>query len=115
MKSDPASPFLPVGLLGRDESGLHGVELSTTGAWLLADENIILANIRDAARIREVSERFMPDIVFCAAELKHLPLVEQYSAEATKTNAIGTLSVLGLSKRATERLSAEFARRMGWA
>jgi len=124
-----------LGLLDRDESALHAVELAISGSGLLTDENMILADIRDPQRMREVFKRFRPDVVFHAAALKHLPLLEQYPAEAAKTNVVGTLnvleaaaesgvrtfvnistdkaadpcSVLGFSKRATERLTAEFA------
>ncbi len=124
-----------LGMLDRDESALHAVELSIRGAGLLMDENMILADIRDEQRMLEVFDWFRPDVVFHAAALKHLPLLEQNPAEALKTNVVGTLnvlraakasgvqtfvnistdkaadptSVLGYSKRVTERLTSQFA------
>ena len=121
-----------LGLLDRDENGLHATQLSIQHRALLDDENTILASIRDPQRMREVFEAFQPDIVFHAAALKHLPLLEKFPAEAAKTNVFGTLnvleaaravgvnvfvnistdkaadpiSVLGYSKRITERLTA---------
>ena len=50
----------------------------------------MLADIRDARRIRQVFEQYQPQIVFHAAALKHLPLLERYPAEALKTNVWGT-------------------------
>ena len=35
-----------------------------------------------------------PEVVFHAAALKHLPLLEQFPDEAYKSNVIGTLNVL---------------------
>ena len=122
-------------LLDRDESALHAAQISVTGRGLLDDDTIVLADIRDAERMREVMEQTKPDVVFHAAALKHLPLLEQYPMEAWKTNVVGTLNVLraaqavgvqtfvnvstdkaanpscvlGYSKRITERLTASFA------
>jgi FlaA1/EpsC-like NDP-sugar epimerase len=128
-------------MLDRDESALHAVELSLHGHALLDSEETVLADIRDQRRVREVFARFRPDIVFHAAALKHLPLLESFPAEALKSNVWGTLtvleaaaaqgvrvfvnistdkaadpvSVLGCSKRITERLTAEMSARTGSA
>ena len=124
-------------MLDRDESALHAVQLTLHGRALLDSDETALADIRDARRIRQVFERFRPQIVFHAAALKHLPLLERYPAEALKTNVWGTLtvleaaaacgvesfvnistdkaadpvSVLGYSKRIAERLTAHVAGR----
>ena len=81
-------------MLDRDESALHAVQLGLHGRALLDSDEAVLADIRDARRIRQVFERFRPQIVFHAAALKHLPLLERYPAEALKTNVWGTLTVL---------------------
>jgi FlaA1/EpsC-like NDP-sugar epimerase len=122
-------------MLDRDESGLHGVQLSLEGRALLSSPNLVLADIRDADRLREVFETHRPHVVFHAAALKHLPLLEAAPVEAWKTNVVGTnhvldaaeavgvehfvnistdkaadpTSVLGYSKRITERLTAHRA------
>ena len=85
-------------MLDRDESSLHALQLSLVGNGLLTDANIILADIRDATRINEIFEKFSPDIVFHAAALKHLPLLESAPDEAWKTNVVGTKNVLAASK-----------------
>jgi FlaA1/EpsC-like NDP-sugar epimerase len=81
-------------MLDRDESGLHGTQLSIDGRAQLSGSDLILADIRDAQRIRELFEERRPQIVFHAAALKHQPLLEQAAHEAWKTNVVGTFNVL---------------------
>jgi dTDP-glucose 4,6-dehydratase len=89
-----------VGILDRDESGIHAVQLSIDGQGLLSSDNLILADIRDAERMDEVMQCVLPDIVFHAAALKHLPLLQRYPEEARKTNVEGTRNVLDAAHRA---------------
>src|SRR5690606_5992144 len=63
-------------MLDRDESALHAVQLSIHGRALLDGDDLVVADIRDEARMREVFERYRPEVVFHAAALKHLPLLE---------------------------------------
>jgi len=126
-------------MLDRDESALHAVQLTLSGQALLDSDETVLADIRDPRRIREVFERFRPQIVFHAAALKHLPLLERYPAEAVLSNILGTqtvletaaacgaesfvnistdkaadpVSILGYSKRIAERLTAHMAGQAG--
>ena len=133
------SRFRPAALilLDRDESALHAIQLELYGRALLDSDQAALADIRDPVRVRQVFEQARPQIVFHAAALKHLPLLERYPAEALKSNVWGTLtvleaaaacdvesfvnistdkaadpvSVLGHSKRIAERLTAHMADR----
>lgn len=50
----------------------------------------MLADVRDAARIAEVFAAAKPELVFHAAALKHVPLVEANPLEGLLTNAVGT-------------------------
>jgi O-antigen biosynthesis protein WbqV len=52
-----------------------------------------IADVRDRARITELFEQFKPDIVFHAAALKHVPILEQDWGEAVKTNVFGSINV----------------------
>jgi FlaA1/EpsC-like NDP-sugar epimerase len=125
---DPAALIM----LDRDESALHGVQLSLEGHALLDRPELVVADIRDRERLAAVFARHRPHVVFHTAALKHLPLLEMHPDEAVKTNIAGTLnvlqaaqrhgttrfvnvstdkaadptSVLGYSKRITERLTA---------
>ncbi|MGW5360175.1 polysaccharide biosynthesis protein [Actinopolymorpha pittospori] len=81
-------------MLDRDESALHGVQLSIYGRAMLDSPDVVLADIRDSRRIMELFAQRRPQVVFHAAALKHLPMLQQYPCEAVKTNVWGTLSVL---------------------
>ncbi len=81
-------------MLDRDESALHSVQLSIHGRAMLDSSEVVLADIRDASFIRAIFDERRPHVVFHAAALKHLPMLEQYPGEAIKTNVWGTLNVL---------------------
>src|SRR5581483_6670161 len=52
-----------------------------------------LADVRDRERISNLFIEFKPDIVFHAAALKHVPLLERDWAEGIKTNVFGSVNV----------------------
>ncbi len=52
-----------------------------------------LADVRDRDRLLRLLAAFKPDIVFHAAALKHVPLLEQDWSEAVKTNVFGSVHV----------------------
>ena len=125
-------------MLDRDESALHGVCLSIDGRALFDRRDVVVADIRDADRLAEVFAEHKPEVVFHAAALKHLPLLEMYPEEGWKTNVEGTnnvlrvaakvgvrhfvnvstdkaadpMSVLGYTKRIAEQLTAWYANRI---
>jgi FlaA1/EpsC-like NDP-sugar epimerase len=85
-------------LLDRDESALHALQLTLDGTGTLTNDDLILADIRDAQRVHDVFAETRPDLVFHAAALKHLPLLERFPAEALKTNVMGTRNVLAAAR-----------------
>ena len=50
----------------------------------------VLADCRDATRMREVFAEHRPAVVFHAAAYKHVPLMEQNPVEAVRNNAVAT-------------------------
>jgi FlaA1/EpsC-like NDP-sugar epimerase len=52
-----------------------------------------LADVRDRTRLFRLMGEFRPDIVFHAAALKHVPLLEQDWEEGVKTNVFGSVNV----------------------
>jgi len=123
--------------LDRDESALHAVQLSMRRSGLFEHDGSLLVDIRDKEALTLILDEVRPDIVFHAAALKHLPLLEQFPYEAYKSNVLGTLNVLeaaahagvetvvnistdkaadptcmlGYSKRIAERLTAGYSQR----
>ena len=122
-------------MLDRDESALHKVQLAIEGRALLDSPDLVLVDLRDRDAVERVFMDIRPEVVFHAAALKHLTLLQQHPGEAVKTNVWSTLdlleitakagverfvnistdkaadpcSVLGYSKRVTERLTSHFA------
>src|SRR4051795_3552433 len=50
----------------------------------------VLADCKDATRVREVFEEHAPSVVFHAAAYKHVPLMEENPVEAVRNNAVAT-------------------------
>lgn len=67
-------------------------ELKQKRPWL----NVVIriGSVRDKDRVDAVMEEFHPDIVVHTAAHKHVPLMEDSPAEAVKNNVIGTINVL---------------------
>ena len=86
-------------MLDRDESALHALLLSMSGTADLGNDNMELADIRDAERLDAVFGRHKPDVVFHAAALKHVNMLEKSPDEAFKTNVLGTHNVLEAAHR----------------
>ena len=81
-------------LLDRDENALLALQLTLVGDGLLANPNLILADIRDSNRISEIIKELKPDVIFHAAALKHLAMLERFPEEAVKTNVNGTQNLI---------------------
>src|SRR6187549_2129453 len=75
------------------EPALHAV-LETLKAKQSSTEILgRIADVRDRQRIISLVAQFKPDIVFHAAALKHVPMLEQDWDEGIKTNVFGSINV----------------------
>jgi FlaA1/EpsC-like NDP-sugar epimerase len=81
-------------LVDHDESNLHRLQMQLSGEALLDSDELIIADIRDGDRVRQVFRDVRPDVVFHAAAHKHLPLLERHPCEAVKSNVAGTLNLV---------------------
>jgi FlaA1/EpsC-like NDP-sugar epimerase len=50
----------------------------------------VLADCKDATRVREIFDEYSPSVVFHAAAYKHVPLMEENPIEAVRNNAVAT-------------------------
>jgi FlaA1/EpsC-like NDP-sugar epimerase len=81
-------------MLDHDESNLHRLQLDLSNEALLDTEELIVADIRDEPRIRQLFDTLRPQVVFHAAAHKHLPLLEQHPCEGVKSNVLGTQNLV---------------------
>jgi FlaA1/EpsC-like NDP-sugar epimerase len=77
-------------MLDHDESNLHRLQLDIWGEALLDNDSIVVADIRDGERIHQIFRDRRPQVVFHAAALKHLPVLERNPCEGVKSNVRGT-------------------------
>jgi len=80
-------------VLEHSEPALYAVTeaLNQRGTGVVVEGRI--ADIRDRERIMRLMAGFKPDIVFHAAALKHVPILERDWSEGVKTNIFGAVNV----------------------
>jgi FlaA1/EpsC-like NDP-sugar epimerase len=77
-------------MLDHDESNLHRLQMQLDGRALLDSNELIIADIRDGDRIKQLFEDLQFQVIFHAAAHKHLPLLEMHPCEGIKSNVLGT-------------------------
>jgi FlaA1/EpsC-like NDP-sugar epimerase len=80
-------------IIENSEPALYAVTetLSAHGTGVVIEGRI--ADIRDRERVLRLMNEFKPDIVFHAAALKHVPILERDWSEGVKTNIFGSVNV----------------------
>ena len=63
------------------------------------NKKVIIASVRDKARLNQIISAYKPNIIFHAAAHKHVPLMEDNPSEAIKNNVIGTLNMAQLASQ----------------
>lgn len=86
-------------LLDHSEFQLYtiGIELDETHEDL--SRTLILADVRDRDRLERVVKTEAPEIVFHAAALKHVPMVEANPLEGLRTNAMGARAMADICSK----------------
>jgi FlaA1/EpsC-like NDP-sugar epimerase len=77
-------------LLDNSEFNLYSIDLELAERQPGIERVAILADVRDGERVASLIAAERPAIVFHAAALKHVPMVESHPAEGILTNVIGT-------------------------
>ena len=84
-------------LLDQAESPLHELDLEFGDRLLKPPFEVVMADVRNLDRMKNVFSTFKPDIVFHAAAYKHVPMMENNPSESILTNILGTKNVADLS------------------
>jgi FlaA1/EpsC-like NDP-sugar epimerase len=91
-------------LVENSENALFEVRRELEEERHFARSSPVLADCKDATRMREVFTEYQPSVVFHAAAYKHVPLMEENPVEAVRNNAVATRIVAAAAGEAgTER------------
>ena len=81
-------------LLDNGEFALYGIEMELRERFPTLAPVPLLRDVRDRAQVEEVMAAEKPELVFHAAALKHLPMVEANPIEGVLTNVVGSRNVV---------------------
>ena len=85
-------------LLDYSESALFEIERELGEIVPRLSRHGRLCDVRNAARVNQVFQEERPDLVFHAAALKHVSMVERHPCDGLLTNVIGTWNVAEAAK-----------------
>ena len=117
-------------LFGRGENSLYHTDIELRESEPKLNRAVVIGDIRDNAKVSQITRKYQPHIIFHAAAHKHVKFMENHPDEAVKNNILGTqnlidaaikheveafilvssdkavnpTSVYGASKRVTEKL-----------
>ena len=77
-------------LVDNSEPALFDIERELVGERGFSAALPVLADVGNRTKLRQVFEKFRPDVVFHAAAYKHVPLLEANPLEAVRNNVITT-------------------------
>ncbi|WP_375304855.1 nucleoside-diphosphate sugar epimerase/dehydratase [Bradyrhizobium sp. A11] len=80
-------------IVENSEPALYAITERLAARGVAAEIEGRIADIRDRERIMRLMAEFRPDIVFHAAALKHVPILERDWSEGVKTNIFGSINV----------------------
>jgi FlaA1/EpsC-like NDP-sugar epimerase len=87
-------------LLDSSEYALWKIDLELSEIAPDVPRMTVITDIRNAPRINAICAEYRPGLVFHAAALKHVPMVEANAMEGLSTNAIGTRNVADAARAA---------------
>jgi FlaA1/EpsC-like NDP-sugar epimerase len=80
-------------IIENSEPALYAITEALTAQQTEAEVDGRIADIRDRERVMRLMIEFKPDLVFHAAALKHVPILERDWSEGVKTNIFGSINV----------------------
>ncbi|MDP2425705.1 MAG: nucleoside-diphosphate sugar epimerase/dehydratase [bacterium] len=98
MKYNPGTVLL----LDIYENGIYDLQMELNrmypyGYLNHVERKVLIASVYNYERMHQIFADFQPQLVFHAAAYKHVPLMEDSSVEAVRTNLLGTYNVCKLS------------------
>ncbi len=91
-------------LLDSSEFAVWQIDVEVAELAPAISKRIVVADVRDVNRIQAVMQECRPELIFHAAALKHVPIVEANRLEGLRTNALGTQTVADAANAAGARL-----------
>lgn len=79
-------------LLDHGENSIYEIEMEIASLKMDVEIVPVVADTRDAFSIKDIFQRYAPQVVFHAAAYKHVPLMEFNPCEALKNNVFGTFN-----------------------
>ncbi|MEQ8605008.1 MAG: nucleoside-diphosphate sugar epimerase/dehydratase [Marivibrio sp.] len=89
-----------IALLDASEYQLYLIDLEAAERAPDLPRHVVLGDVRDRGRIEDVMTRLAPELVFHAAALKHVPMVEANPLEGILTNTLGSRIVADACRKA---------------
>ncbi|MEE8663318.1 MAG: nucleoside-diphosphate sugar epimerase/dehydratase [Acetobacter sp.] len=86
-------------LLDHGEFALWQIDVELGEKYPHVRREVVVADVRDAERVDAVMAHYKPELVFHAAALKHVPIVEHNPCEGLLTNIHGTRVVAAAASR----------------
>ena len=86
-------------LLDNAESALYDISMELKRSWPELHQVAVLADIKNIGSLEKTFSEHKPQIVFHAAAYKHVPMVEDYPAEALLNNVAGTHRLIQMALR----------------
>ncbi|MHA1566030.1 MAG: polysaccharide biosynthesis protein [Alphaproteobacteria bacterium] len=85
-------------LVENSEFNLYTIDQTVARHHPALPRHAVMADVRDAVRLKAVFSQHRPELVFHAAAMKHVPVVETHPTEGILTNAIGTRNIADLCR-----------------
>ena len=98
-----------IALLDNSEFQLYEIDQELASRHPDLARRTILGDVRDRTRVDDVIAREQPELVFHAAALKHVPMVEANPMEGVLTNAVGSRHVADACRTAGVRLMVQIS------
>ncbi len=85
-------------MLDHSESALYEIDLAIRKSNPEINYHTVIGDVRDRGRVHQVFKRHRPELIFHAAALKHVPMVEANPIEGISTNVLGTVNVAEVAR-----------------